>query len=229
MFYLGMAMVAVLPAPAHGQNANEAARLDDSLKIYAVHTVKTRLFQRVEGVGVYLGRGAVLTASHVVGNWPMLTNPRVLIAGQELPAQIVKQDSLEETDLALLSVDESKLPISLRLRRNPVCKTAMRIGEAVVVVTPGQVVRSRILSPMLIPTQYRARFGTVIADVAHAVSGSGVFDAGKHCLLGIVSRKILVGMAPQANQPNNKPIAGFAKYFVPPRTITKFLPDEFRF
>ena len=60
-------------------------------------------------------------ASRIVG-WPFFTHPRVLIAGQDLRANIIKLSSFEQTDLALLSADETKLPVSLRLRRNPLCK-----------------------------------------------------------------------------------------------------------
>jgi hypothetical protein len=70
---------------------------DDSLKIYAVDVVKTPPFQRqFTGYGIYLGQG--ITAAHVVGHWPSITQPRVLIAGQDLPARIIKQGSYETID-----------------------------------------------------------------------------------------------------------------------------------
>src|SRR5262245_49956631 len=98
---------------------------DDELKIYAVNVVKKApLKDEFVGYGVYLGGGTVLTAAHVIGNWPALTHPRVRVAGLELPATIVKQGTLEDTDLALLSIDETQLPVSLTLRRNPLCKIA---------------------------------------------------------------------------------------------------------
>ena len=74
----------------------------------------------------------MITAAHVVGHWPFLTHPRVLIAGQDLPAKVIKQGSFETTDLALLSVDEAKLPISLRLRRNPLCSGSPKVGTEVI-------------------------------------------------------------------------------------------------
>ena len=41
------------------------------------------------------------------------------------------------------------------------------------------------------PLNVQKRFSTVISDVATTGnSGSGVFDAGQKCLLGIMSRKI---------------------------------------
>ena len=209
--------------PAHAQTLPDAAVQDESLKTYSVGIVKTRLLSRSTGVGIYLGRGAVITAAHVVGRWHFLKDLQVRIAGQELPAKIVKEGSLEETDLTVLSVDEERLPVSLRLRRNPLCKDPMRIGREVVVVAGQATARSRTISPQLIPAQYRAKFGTVIADVALATSGSGIFDAGRRCLLGIVSRRITRIDAKKIDQTE------FAKYFVPASTMADFLPDEYRF
>ncbi len=91
------------------------------------------------GYGIYLGQGAVITAAHVLGRWPyFISNPRVLIAGQELPAKVIRTGSPGTTDLAILSVDETRLPVSLRLRRNPLCKEPPQAGENVIVVVPGR-------------------------------------------------------------------------------------------
>ena len=63
----------------------------------------------------------------------------------------------------------------------------------------------------------------MIRDVATTGnSGSGVFDAGQKCLLGIMSRKITVRL----NTAHEKDIA---KYFVPASTIRAFIPTEYRF
>jgi len=63
----------------------------------------------------------------------------------------------------------------------------------------------------------------VISDVATTGnSGSGVFDAGQKCLLGIMSRKIFT-RADAESEPKD-----IAKYFVPASTIGKFIPAEYR-
>ena len=143
----------------------QAQNLDDDLKVYAVNVVKTPPFEKqFTGYGIYLGKGKVLTAAHVVGRWPLLTHPRVLIAGLDLPAEVVKKGSLEETDLALLSVDEAQLPVSLRLRRNPLCKGPPPIGAKAIVVYPQRTVATRIISPLFIAPQYRARLGSLISE-----------------------------------------------------------------
>jgi len=104
---------------------------DDSLRIYAVSIVKYTPY-RFNGDGIYLGHGLVITAAHVVGHWPALTRPHVVVADQDLPAKIIKEGSFEAVDLALLSVDETLLPVSLRLRRNPLCKEPPRVGTEVI-------------------------------------------------------------------------------------------------
>jgi hypothetical protein len=206
----------------------QAQSPDDSLRIYAVKVVKTTPFEEpFTGDGIYLGKGAVITAAHVIGRWGFLKNPHVLIAGQSLPARIIKEGS-EQIDLTLLSVDEARLPASLQLRRNPLCKQPPNVGENVIVVVPEKTARTQIVSPLLIAPQLRGRFNTLIGDLV-AASGSGVFNAERRCLMGIVSRKVdkydyrNVGGRIVAEP------AGFAGYFVPASQIADFIPAEFRF
>jgi hypothetical protein len=127
---------------------------------------------------------------------------------------------LARTDLTLLSVDEEKLPVSLRLRRLPLCERPPWPGEPVIVVIPEGTARSHIMSPQLLPANMQTKFSTVISDVATTGnSGSGVFDAGRKCLLGIMSRKIFMGRAGSEEK-------DIAKYFVPASDIASFIPAE---
>jgi hypothetical protein len=168
-----------------------------------------------------MGKGIFITAAHVVGRaW--MTRPKIVIDGQEYPTRVIKEGSLEGTDLTLLSVDENLLPMRLRLRQGKLCKDPPRPGEQVVTVIPERTVRSYILAPERLPIGVR-RFNTVIADVAQTGnSGSGVFDAQQRCLLGIMSRKI--------SQTRRRADSGktesydIAKYFVPASEISSFLP-----
>jgi hypothetical protein len=196
---------------------------DDDLKAYAVHINRTPQ-QPWPGYAIYLGNGFVLTASHVPGNFA-LNKPRVLIAGQNLPASLVKEGTLETVDLTLLSVDRTKLPPRLGMSRLPLCEKAPFAGEMVVVAIPEQTARSHILPQRAIPPDLRDRFDTVIGDVATTGnSGTGVFDAWKQCLLGIMSRKIsVIRRASPGNPPQTIDIA---KYFVPVRDIKLFLPAD---
>src|SRR5664280_829284 len=191
--WFGLITIAAATAPLHAQSPDGSLSPDDSLRIYAVNVVHNRpLKEPFIGYGIYLGQGAVITAAHVLGRWPsFISSPRVLIAGQEFPAKVIKNGSSETIDLALLSVDEARLPISLRLRRNPLCKEPPKAGENIIVALSYGTVRSRIVSPQLLPPKYRANFNTFIIDVPIAGgSGSGLFHAERKCLLGILTSVI---------------------------------------
>jgi len=205
-------------ADAHAQST------DDSLRIYAVDIWLDPPQSWGPGRGVYLGKGLVITAAHVVG-LTRQTKPSVRIAGMDLPAKAIKESP--RVDLTLLSVDEQKLPIYLQMRRMPLCENKPWPGEPVIVAIPEGTARSHIMLPALLPANVRERFSTVIRDVATTGnSGSGVFDAGQKCLLGIMSRKIFVRPTSADKESEQKDIA---KYFVPASTIRAFIPAEYRF
>ena len=197
-FWIGFCLAAAWLLPLSFAHANPA---DDSLRLYAVN-IGTNY-------GVYLGKGLVITAAHVVGRASQ-TKPSVRIAGMDLPANAIKEGNFERVDLTLLSVDEEKLPISLRMRRMPLCEKPPWPGEPVIVAVPEGTARSHVMSPQLLPFNVR-RFSTVISDVATTGnSGSGVFDAGSKCLLGIMSRKIFLRLNGADAGSEQKDIA---KYF----------------
>ena len=157
------------------------------------------------------------------------TKPHVLIAGQDLPAALVKEGGLEDGDLTLLSINSTKLPVRLQMRRMPVCTRPPFAGETVVVATPEGTARSHVLPLVMVPLQWRGRFDTLIGDVATTGnSGSGVFDAWNHCLLGIISRKFSFPL--RGNRPDGSPRSvDIGKYFVPARDIKAFIPDGVSF
>jgi hypothetical protein len=199
---------------------------DDSLRLYAVDIWQDPPQSWGPGRGVYLGKGLVLTAAHVVGSVAR-TKPSVRIAGMDLPAKAIKEGNFENVDLTLLSIDEQKLPIYLQMRRMPLCEKNPWPGEPVIVAIPEETARSRVISPLALPFSVPRKFSTLISDVATLRnSGSGVFDAGNKCLLGIVSRKFFV-------RPNSGDAEGeekdIAKYFVPTSTIRIFIASEYRF
>ena len=235
-FKLGFIAATFISLPAQTQSLNDPPSLDDSLRIYAVNVVHSRPLQEpFVGYGIYLGQGAVITAAHVLGRWPsFISNPRVLIAGQELPVKVIKEGSSETIDLAVLSVDEARLPVSLRLRRNPLCKEPPKAGEDVIVVLSYGTARSRIIFPQLLPPKYRTNFNTFIDDVWIAGgSGSGVFHAERKCLLGILTSKIWEYNYRMENGRIVRDLSRYtidiARHFVPASTIVEFLPPEFRF
>jgi hypothetical protein len=211
--------------PTTPSPTDQARPTDDSLRIYAVNIVQDPP-QPWPGYGIYLGKGLVITAQHVVGS-AARTKPSVRIAGMDLPAHAIREGSSERVDLTLLSIDEHKLPIYLQMRRMPLCEKAPWPGEPVIVAVPEGTARSHVMSPQLLPVNMRKRLPTVISDVASTGnSGSGVFDAGNKCLLGIMSRKIYVPANSADPESKEKDIAIF---FVPAWTIRAFLPSDFRF
>jgi hypothetical protein len=221
-FWLATVLALPLALPSIAQSS------DDSLRIYAVNVVKTLPFQtQFTGYGIYLGQGIVITAAHVVGRWPGITRPRVLVAGQDLPAHIIKQGSYETIDLALLSVDQGQLPINLLLRRNPLCAEPSRPGEDVVDVIPEGTTHTHIISPILIPFELRKKFRTLITTPQR--SGSGIFDANSKCLVGIMSAKVSKRRYVMSHGHLMAIADGYAGFFVPAATIASFIPPEFQF
>ena len=220
---LGCSALAVALTPTPGQAQSDPAALTTS----AVHINRTPK-QSWPGYGVYLGNGLILTAAHVAGDVAQ-TKPRVVIAGQDLPAALVKQGSLEGVDLTLLSVDGTKLPVGLQMRRTPLCEHPPYAGERVVVAIPEGTAPSTVVPRQAIPADLRGRFDTAIADVATTGnSGSGVFDAAEMCLLGIVSRKLSIVQRPlEFGAPART--TDIAKYFVPAAQIKGFIPENVSF
>ena len=113
------------------------------------------------------------------------------------------------------------------MRRMPLCEKNPGPGESVIVAVPEETARSYIMSPMSLPFRVPRKFSTLISDVgATENSGSGVFDAGNKCLLGIISRKFSVRINSGDAESQEKDIA---KYFVPASTVRAFIPTEHRF
>src|SRR5207248_6825972 len=134
---------------------------DHSLLVYAVSINRSDTNNR-SGTGIYLGEGLILTASHVVGQ-ALFHKPKVTIAEQDLPARILKQDTFERSDLALLVIDDALLPTSVRLRRVSLCAAPPWPGEDVITVVPEETVRSHVLSPSRLPFE-ALRFNSIIGD-----------------------------------------------------------------
>ena len=132
-------------------------------------------------------------------------------------------------DLTLLSIDGTKLPVGLQMRRTPLCERPPYAGERVTVAIPEGTAPSKVLPRQAIPADLRGRFDTNIADVATTGnSGSGVFDAADLCLLGIMSRKISILQRPLKPGTPGRTM-DIAKYFVPAAEIRAFIPQTVSF
>lgn len=212
-------LFAVLLSLTAGYGSATAQMAEDTLPPFAINIYRTPK-QDWPGYGIYLGGGYFLTAAHVAGE-ARLTKPRVVIEGREYPTTMVKEGTFEGTDLSLLSVDEVLLPMRLSLRRMRLCGAVPAPGEDVVTLVPGKIEHSRIFPPRMIPNSAR-RFSTAIADVAQTGnSGAGVFDLRRHCLVGVMSRKI---SEVQREGLTGRKSRDIAKYFVPAPQIAAFLP-----
>src|SRR5262249_54566193 len=220
-FFLATAALALL-----GFAYAQTDPADDSLRLYAVDIWQDPPQSWGPGRGVYLGSGLVITAAHVVGSAGG-TRPSVRIARMDLPAKAIKEGKVERVDLTLLSIDEQKLPVYLRMRRMPLCEKNPRPGEPVIVAVTEETARSYIMSPLSLPFRVPRKFSTLISDVgATENSGSGVFDAGNKCLLGIISRKFF--LRPNSSDAGREE-RDIANYFVPASTSRAFIPSEYRF
>ena len=178
----------IIAAAIFGATAR-AQSLDNSLQVYAVYVLKTEPFGKdFTGYGVYLGKGYVITAAHVVGHWPSFTHPRVRTGTQTLPTTVVKEGSFSTTDFALLSIDSADIPIALQLRRNPLCRDPPRVGMQAIDVLPDRTSRARVINPLSIAPELQRRYKTLIDSPEQ--SGSGLYDAERKCLMGIMSAKM---------------------------------------
>jgi hypothetical protein len=216
-------VAAALAGPATQDEEN-----DDSFRIYGVHIDRTPK-QPWTGLGIYLGRGYVITPAHVAG-LGIWRRPRVEVDGRDLPTKVVKDGHFHNVDVTLLSVDEQQLPVRLGLRRLSLCQNAPWLGEEVVVATRETAARSHIISPYLLPPNMSAKFQAVIPFAAQTSgSGSGIFDVNRKCLLGIISGKIWNNQIVQENGHLTSEPHDIASYFVAAPTIADFIPPEVRY
>jgi hypothetical protein len=177
------------------------------------------------GAGVYLGNGLILSVAHVVGGG-IVDKPKITIANRNLIATVVKESPFEQLDLALLQIDEATLPVSLRLRRIPLCEGKLWPGEAIVSLSAHGPVRSQILASTSLPADTR-KFSTVFRDDGTTGnSGTAVFEAQRKCLIGIVSRGITQIYSQKGS--DKKITRNLAKYFVPAPVIAAFMPKQLR-
>jgi len=174
--------------------------------------------------GVYLGKGVVVTAGHVVSG-----EPHVNIAGKQIPAKIIKRGE-GDVDLGVLVIDDH-LPELTRLGRVSLCQDPPQYGDPVLVVgvAAPRLFQSYILNPSRVPGTIPSKYEKfLIRFIPEGASGSGVFHPKTRCLLGIITHKLSVTSAIQVNgQPRNE-IHDVANYFIPAAEIARVIPPELR-
>ena len=174
------------------------------------------------GYGIYMGDGLVVTAAHVAGH-SLLTYPSVVVKGQRLPTETVKEGSYPDNDLTVLRLTPPLAP-ELAPLHVTLCSEPPKPGEPVVVATPEKVTTSAVISPDVLPPDMRMRYAASIKDVyTTGNSGSGVFDAASRCLLGIMSSKIEQQLHLIVNGTPTVRTVGLAKHFVPASDIKLFM------
>ena len=125
-------VIGLVIAGASAELASAQALPDDAdLKLFSAYIDRTPP-QSWPGFVVYLGNGLILPQNTSPGT-SRVQSPTKLSAGQDLPAALVKEGNFEDMDLTLLSIDLTKLPIRLQMRRMPLCTTPPFAGETVVI------------------------------------------------------------------------------------------------
>ena len=210
LFAISLVSLVLLPP-----SALPASKID-ALMAYAVD---------VGGAGIYLGRGFIITAAHVGGR---LGEKRdVVLAGRSISGRWVKVGAFEETDISILELDDVLLPDGLRgLRPVSLCTNPAKPDQAVLVVAPGSVAPARVTEPSRLASHddpLFQRFSTMIDNPeTTGNSGSGVFDASRKCLLGIISRKLSATYLVFRNGEQTRETRLLGKYFVPASEIRQF-------
>src|SRR5262249_179701 len=120
-----------LTLSAFAMSGAQAEPTDDSLGVYVVR-ILLGAEQSLGGAGVYLGNRLVITAAPVAG----ANTSGLGIDGLNVAAKLVKTGTFPRLDLSLVAMDEDKLPVSLRMRRMPLCQQPPRVGVAVIVAAP---------------------------------------------------------------------------------------------
>jgi len=176
-------------------------------------------------IGIYLGNALILTAAHVAGSPSDILPITIMAEGHSVAAHFVKAGEFDDIDISLLSIDPSTLTPELRaLSALKLCIAHPVPGQQVIVVDPLHVAVSSIIDRQRLPSGIPEKFDSLIGDVdITGNSGSGVFDADRGCLLGIISRRI-DWITRDTNGEKHR--QGLAKYFVSADQIRLFVGDS---
>lgn len=174
--------------------------------------------------GVFLGRSWVLTAAHVAQLHEPGEKLYIQAAGQLIPARLVKAGNFDKTDVTLLEVSPGDVPRQMRgLPLLAPCAHPSLPGTHMLVVEPGNIAYSVVVSADVLPPDVPGRFDSLIRDVdMTGNSGAALFDQDRGCLAGIMSARIDRFGPDGTGGRVKKPVA---KYFVPAARIGLFLTE----
>lgn len=173
-----------------------------------------------QGSGVFLGRGLVLTAAHVVSVDPGNRQVTVLLDGRRVDGVLVRDGQAQKLDLALIRLkDEDLSPQRRDQPLVPVCPANPEPSQPVTVVAMGQSVTAFTIPKGLTSDGREESWTNLLATgFKQGNSGGGVFSIRQKCLWGIVNLE-LGGVS----KTTGKPIELTA--FVPAARITPFLEE----
>ncbi|MDR3438048.1 serine protease [Telmatospirillum sp.] len=175
-----------------------------------------------QGSGVFIGRGLVLTAAHVVKVDPANTKVTVLLDGWRLDGTLVFDGQRENVDLALILLPPEVLSEKRRTQAQvPVCAANPGPNQPVAVASMGTVTNAATIPTAITSDLQTGTWTNLLSTGFHqGNSGGGVFNPQQGCLWGILNMEMS-----GPSQTNGQLIDLTA--FVPASKITPFL-DEFR-
>ena len=143
----------------------------------------------LQGSGIFLGEGLVLTAAHVVKADPSNPNVTVILDGIALKGVVVKTGQLENLDLALVKLDPQTLTVRRRTQTLiAICKTNPGPNQAVVVASVGAITHAKTISTPITSDGQSGSWTNLLSTGYHpGNSGGGVFNPQIGCLWGIIN------------------------------------------
>jgi len=97
-------------------------------------------------------------------------------------ARLVKAGAFPLVDLSLVAIamDEEELPVSVRLRRMPLCQRPPQVGAPVILAAPQAITRCHIIAPLLLSANLRWKIpGSPV--ILRAAQGSPTPTSSRHC------------------------------------------------
>ena len=146
----------------------------------------------MQGSGVYLGHGLVLTARHVVSVDSSSATVTVVMDGWRLSGTDIFDGARANLDLALIRIPMSSLSIARRAQADvSVCRDNPEPSHPVLVAALGTLSIAATI-PTPITSEGRTGSWTNILNKGYhrGNSGGGVFKPGERCLWGILETEL---------------------------------------
>ncbi|SEH40964.1 S1 family peptidase [Magnetospirillum fulvum] len=145
-----------------------------------------------QGSGTYLGDGLILTAAHVVTVNPASTAVTILLDGQRLDGEVIRDGREDGLDLALIRLAPDSLPPHRRTQPQVrICNDNPAPRQPVQVAALGTVTPSATIASPITSDGQTGNWTDILATGFHAgASGGGVFDPSRACLWGVLIQEL---------------------------------------